>query len=539
MKILKISIFLLTLTSQVNAQELPKPAITPYWGFGHWIWEDQIHTSNTVKYMIDGYSKYNIPVNAVILDSPWSSAYNNYEWDTALYPDFEEMFKQLHNKNIKLILWYTGFVNKESREVPMNQSPLFGEAIKNNYTVNEGRLSQWHKGRGAHIDFTNPTAREWWHKQVDNVLKLGIDGWKVDISAEWLGDNVLTSIGYLSNEEFRHYHYKDAFEYARSINPDFLCYTYGHVHILNSYLNMAPQNYSHCQWTGDFDGDFAGLANQLEFIYLSAKNGYGAPACEISGYWGNPSDKKSFIRYTQLASMVPTMVNGGNNGALGYHLPWNYDQQTISIYRDYVKLHQKFAPYLFSTSVEGHLKGHSIIKNCSLENVSHLLGDDIFVKPITTEKDTVKIVFPDKGRWINYRDIKEVFASSDTVFKYYPIDKYPIFIKEGAIIPVENPEDDVVEFTIYPKGKSRYVFHKPVGQGVEYSDIIVEVNTKKGIIEISSEKEYKFKFKLICFQEPKSIVGADHFQYNSGKSELLIEKTGNDFKIKIEGFAGY
>ncbi len=533
MKTIKTIIIFLIFFTGIKTQGQPKPAITPYWGFGHWIWEDQLHTSNTVKYLIDGYSKYDIPVSAVIFDSPWSSAYNNFEWDTALYPNFKELIDELHSKNIKLILWYTGFVNKESREVPLNQSPLFEIALNNNFTVNKGKLSQWHKGKGAHIDFTNPEARDWWHQQVDKVLNMDIDGWKVDISAEWLGDSISTSIGYLSNKKFRYYHYKDAFEYARLRNPDFLCYTYGHVHVLYQDLDMAPQNYSHCQWTGDFTGDFNGITNQLKFIYLSASKGYAAPACEIGGYYGNPSDKKSFIRYTQLASMVPTMVNGGNSGALGYHLPWNYDNQTISIYKDYVKLHQKFAPYLFSTSVEGHLKGHSIIKDCSSENNSHLLGDDIFVKPIITENDTVKIIFPDKNRWINYWDVKEVFSASDSVMKYYPLEKYPIFIKEGAIIPIENREKDNVELLIFPKGEFKYVFHKPTGQGIEYTNINVEISKKQGTLKIVSQEDEKFIFRLTCFQEPKSVVGADHYQYDSDNSELRIEKKGNVFEIKI------
>ncbi|WP_340112875.1 TIM-barrel domain-containing protein [Maribellus mangrovi] len=531
---LTVLLLFLILFSGIQAQEPAKPAITPYWGFGHWIWEDQFHTSNTVRYLVEAYSKNDIPVDVVLFDSPWSSAYNNFEFDTALYPDYEALIDELHSINIKLILWYSGFVNKESREVPLNQSPLFETAVNNNYTVNNGGLYQWHKGKGAHIDFTNPKARDWWHQQVDKVLKLGIDGWKVDISAEWLRDGILTSAGYLSNKEFRHYHYKDAFEYAQSVNPDFLCYTYGHVHILDQYLDMAPQNYSHCQWTGDFDGDFSGLTSQLSFIYLSANKGYGAPACEIGGYWGKPSDKKSFIRYTQLASMVPTMVNGGRDGALEHHLPWNYDKQTITIYKDYVQLHKRIAPYLFSTSVEGHLNGHSIIKKSFPENNSHLLGDDIFVKAITSENDTVKIVFPDKNKWINYWNTKEVFAASETILKYYPLEKYPIFIKAGAIIPVDIDKKDIVEFLIFPEGKSSYVFHQPAGQGTEYTDITVEMDEKKGILKVASKEERKYKLRLVGVQEAKSVTGADKYEYDSDNFELLLLKKGSTFKIKLK-----
>ena len=39
--------------------------------------------------------------------------------------------------------------------------------------------ARWH-GEGGLLDYTNPEAVQWWHSQMDNVLSLGIDGWKVD-----------------------------------------------------------------------------------------------------------------------------------------------------------------------------------------------------------------------------------------------------------------------------------------------------------------------------------------------------------------------
>lgn len=539
MKILKILIIVLTLFNQLSAQENSKPAITPYWGFGHWIWEDQLHTSSTIRYMVDGYTQNDIPVNTIIMDSPWSSAYNNFEYDRRLYPDFEALLEELHEKNIKLILWYTGFVNKESREVPIAQSPLYEEAIDRNYTVSNGKLFRWHKGQGAHIDFTNPNAVAWWHRQIDKVLKLGIDGWKVDISAEWLDDRVETSMGNMTNKEFSSYHYKDAFEYARSINPDFFCYTYGHVYVRGRRMDMAPLNYSNGQWTGDYNGDFEGLTNQLEFIYLSADHGYGAPACEIAGFWGRPATKKSFIRYTQLASLVPVMVNGGKSGALGYHLPWNYDDQTIGIYRDYVQLHKQLAPYLFSTSVDGHLNGHSIITSSSFKDRSHLLGENIFVKAITTENDTVQLTFPEVHRWIDFWDITKIYEPSQTIEKVYPLEKYPIFIKEGSILPVEKKGDEWLEFRIFPKDESSYIFHNPVGEGIDYRTLAIEVNEKKGTVKVASLSEQNFKFEVVCFDEPKEVTGADQYHYDSQNSLLTLQKKGKKFKIQIEGLRGY
>ena len=42
-----------------------------------------------------------------------------------------------------------------------------------------GGWCRWH-GNGQLLDYTNPAAVEWWHTQMDNVLDLGIDGFKTD-----------------------------------------------------------------------------------------------------------------------------------------------------------------------------------------------------------------------------------------------------------------------------------------------------------------------------------------------------------------------
>lgn len=39
---------------------------------------------------------------------------------------------------------------------------------------------KWWKGWGAFLDYTNPKAVKWWHNQLDNVLSLGLDAWKLD-----------------------------------------------------------------------------------------------------------------------------------------------------------------------------------------------------------------------------------------------------------------------------------------------------------------------------------------------------------------------
>jgi alpha-glucosidase (family GH31 glycosyl hydrolase) len=60
-------------------------------------------------------------------------------------------------------------------------SSNYNEAKQKNFFLNNGTTIKWWQGVGSFLDYTHPQALEWWHKQmVDNVLSLGIDGWKTD-----------------------------------------------------------------------------------------------------------------------------------------------------------------------------------------------------------------------------------------------------------------------------------------------------------------------------------------------------------------------
>src|SRR5690606_32195531 len=109
--------------------------------------------------------------------------------------------------------------------------------------------------------------------------------------------------------------------------------------------------------------------------YKSAEFGYGAPGCEIGGFFRARSSKQELIRYAQFGALTASMINGGENGAFTNHLPWWHDEETTSIYRQATWLHSQLIPYIFSTIVRSSKEGGSLIKDFSYDQESHLLGD--------------------------------------------------------------------------------------------------------------------------------------------------------------------
>ena len=537
--ILILLIVVLTFGSKTFAQEssyptFDNPPITPAWAFTPWVWEDSVNTQEASLKLIRLYKEHNIPVGAIILDSPWSTAYNNFEWDKKRYPKPEKMITQMHHDGVKVVMWLTAFINSESTDVPIQKSNDYDFVVKHNYVVDNGRESEWWKGKGVHIDFTNPDAVKWFNKQLDKIMDLDIDGFKLDGGVASLDTyEVETSIGKMRMEQAGKLYYDSVAAYGVRKKPSFVSIARGY-----SYQGGAISEPQFLQSTfqGDFSGNWSGLQHQINNTYKTALLGFGAPGFEIGGFMEEGSNKAQFIRYMQFASFCPIMENGGSNGAFSSHLPWFHGKDASAIYRYFATLHNELKPYLFSASVDAHLNGGSIIKHPSIQNESHQLGNWLYIKAITSDNNKVDIWLPKKGEWIDYWSGEKFKGGTMLAQRKYDENKYPVFIKSGAIIPlfVENDitgfgnadSKDKQTIVIFPEGKTEYLFHKPLGEGVEYSDIVISVDEAKRTISVKSEKSDNYIF----------LINTKYLTDDNAKKKTLIKTVSGDFvKINKKG----
>lgn len=498
------------------------PPITPAWAFGHIVWEDSLNNTTGANSVVDGYLERNIPVDAVIIDSPWSDSYNDFEWDRQRYANPEEMIGKFEEKGVRTILWLTGNVNLEAKDTRIQKGKTYDEVVKNNYGVNNSTPYKWWKGVGQHIDFTNSKAAEWWYGQLDKVFGRNVYGWKVDQGEVWLPEIIETSKGTMSNEAFRHYYYDAMYDYTVNRKSDGLIIARPFSHQGGLEASVEKMNMG---WCGDFSGDWEGLKLQIDNIYRSSQYGYGAVGCEVGGFYREKSNSLQFVRYAQFGSMTACMINGGENGAFSTHLPWFHGKATEQAYLWCVSLMKELMPYKFSTVVEAHMHGGSLIKNANIGECSHQLGTDIFTKAITNDDNRVSFHLPNEGEWIDFWD-GQCYQAGVEVKKDYPVSRFPLFIRSGSIIPMsisnsttgigDSSMKDKRVFLIYPNGKVTKRFHLPKGDGIEYYDCIVSYDEHTG---------------SICLQ---SDIASDYVFIIRGKTgSRIIEGKGADIKITI------
>jgi alpha-glucosidase (family GH31 glycosyl hydrolase) len=486
--LLYTTLLIASFSLQIKAQD--NTPLVPAWALGHIIWEDSINTEQGAQRLQNEYASHGIPVDGIIIDSPWSESYNDFNWDRQRYPHAEQMIKHFDQQGVKVILWLTGCVNTVCKDTPHQKAANYDEAVRLHYGINNNTPSKWWKGEGLQIDFTNPKARDWWYTQLDKVFIEGVYGFKVDQGETYFGDTVSTSLGKMTNRDFRRYYYGAMSDYVRARMPEGITISRPYSH--QGGIHSTPDKMI-VGWCGDFGGDWKGLKLQINNIYQSAQAGYGAVGCEVAGFMGAKASREDFIRYAQFGCMTACMINGGENGAFSSHLPWYHGNDVSDIYRNCVTLHNQLRPYLFSALVEAHLHGGSLLRNTSLEEESHLLGNDIFTKAITSADGMASFRLPDDGEWVDYFT-GEVFHGGTQVNKVYPLDRFPLFIRKGAIIPMDIDGKKV--FMVYPQGKTTRKYHMPLGEGTAYQECTVSFNEADGQLEMEWEKPFDYKVMI-------------------------------------------
>jgi len=427
-----------------------RPPVPPRWVFEPWVWEDEENTQQATWDLVQGYLQRDIPVGAVIIDSPWQTNYNTFEFDRDRYPDPKKLVSDLEELGVHTILWTTSAIS------PLSSNYDF--ACKNGFFIrreNEenGCPKTWfwrtRKRVASQVDFFNPRALDWWKGLMDKAFEVGIHGWKVDMSdyhVADLGSRINTGAGVKTVRDYTDIFYRTFYDYTKEklgaenamISARPFC-----AQTVPAYW-YAPKDVNPAAWVGDQSHSWEGLRLALLDIFISASAGYSAIGSDIGGYFGdyemNAEYKRLFIRWAQMGALMPIMENGG----LGEHRPWMFDEETVEIYREFAKLHQQLVPYLYSLSIEANRTGMPIVRPVEPGNEfdfsnwendwRYLLGPDIFVAPIFEDTEQREIIFPD-GKWIDYWT-GEIFEGGQTILYQVPLSRYPVFVREGSGLPL-------------------------------------------------------------------------------------------------------
>jgi alpha-glucosidase (family GH31 glycosyl hydrolase) len=103
------------------------------------------------------------------------------------------------------------------------------------------------------------------------------------------------------------------------------------------------------------------------------------------------------------------------------------------------------------------------------KDLQFMLGDWLLVAPIYNEENTRFVYFPE-GRWIDFEDDITYEGLQNCKFNV-PLQKLPLFVRSGAIIPMMKkalriPQQQInpLYLNVYPDSHSEYLLFEDKGQ---------------------------------------------------------------------------
>jgi alpha-glucosidase (family GH31 glycosyl hydrolase) len=198
---------------------------------------------------------------------------------------------------------------------------------------------------------------------------------------------------------------------------------------------------------------------------------------------------------------------------------------------------------MYTYVVEAH-NGGTLLQRPVKGKYHYLFGDHFLVAPIYKDELVNEVNLP-KGKWRYFFDDSEIVEGPARFQKEFPLDEYPVYIREGAIVPMEIKRDytgigdesfnGFLTYLIYPEGESSFTVHHPDLSGS--TTVKVSDSAEKLTIKISRVKKPHIlkinldKMPLKIELDGRQLSDSADFSFSGTSKKLIIRtseyKTGN------------
>jgi alpha-glucosidase len=266
-------------------------------------------------------------------------------------------------------------------------------------------------------------------------------------------------------------------------------------------------------WTGD---NVASDEHMLAGVRLVSNMGLaGLPFCgyDAGGFVGETSPSL-YIRWMSIAALSPffrahKMINSRDTE------PWAMGEEAEHLVRQFINLRYKLLPYLYLYFRQSCLHGLPVQRSLVLDYTwddkiydttfqnQYLLGDALMVCPVESYKNLTKVYLPE-GNWYDFYNDKPYFGGQ-TYLVECPLDKLPLFVKAGSIIPMQ----DVVPHTSVCPGDKTLHLHVYAGTentSIEYyeddglTETYLDANFYSRCIHFVSGEKLEFQYVSVMYQ---------------------------------------
>lgn len=464
--------------------------LPPAWAFGI-VYGAYTNQAQSVA-LIDKIIEHDYPIDAFWIDSwfwDWQNQgqgpkkYMDFVADTLSYPDMKGMWDYMENKNIKSGIWMWDAIMQTGNEAEYEDFKSKGFFKSENI-----RTDGWHNGlrttiigdnsqevRGTwcgDIDFENPEATAYFQQKVKHFFDAGVDFIKLDKT-----DAIPVC--------------KAMFETTQKFGKE----TNGRGFILSHSGGVDNPEYKLFpgKWTDDTRSDWTienpthefspwlprvAFKENLAMYTDTTRHFFKIPfmANDMGGFavgLDGKVDEELYIRWLEFAHFVPLTTPFSQPENSTGNIPFNVSEQADTIFQFYSHLKMELFPYIYSYAHRARIDGINIIRPTRL--YEYLFGEEILVAPVYEQgKRECDLFLPAGSRWINYWN-GETLEGGQPVSVEAPLDRIPLFVKEGAIIPkreyarsIEAGTNDVLILELFSGANGTFSIIEDDGTSNDY-----------------------------------------------------------------------
>src|SRR5438552_691419 len=469
---------------------MPMP---PRWalGYHHSRWGHA--TETMIRELTAEFRQREIPCEVIHLDIDYMNGYRVFTWNLQSFPDPQAVVSDLRREGFRIVTIIDPGV-KSDPDYKVYQSGLEHDVFirRSNGTVVHGYV--W-PDDSVFADYTRPEVHEWWGDMQKVLVEMGVSGIWNDMNeptsfelpfSEGVGEVGTIALDAIQGPE------GERTTHAEAHN----LYGYGMARASyegqRRYLNdqrpfvltrsgfAGVQRWGAC-WMGDNTSWWEHLELAMPQLMNMGLSGVPFVGTDIGGFNGNASGEL-FARWMQFGALAP-FCRSHSATATEPHEPWCFGPRVEAICREFLRLRYRLLPYLYTLFWEAAQRGIPVLRPLLYHfpddpttyplHDQVLLGPSLMAAPIYHPGREHRHVYLPASAWYDWWT-DELIAGPAHLLAYAPLERMPLYIRAGAIIPSgpdlryadERPLDPLT-LDLYP-GNGAFTLYEDDGHSFEY-----------------------------------------------------------------------
>lgn len=467
--------------------------LPPLWSLGYHQSRWSYASEQQVRELVAEFRRREIPLDAVHLDIDYMDGYRVFTWNRQNFPDPAGLMRDLRAEGVRVVPIIDAGV-KVDPDYTVYTSGQAQDAFVHTAEGEEARGYVW-PDESVWPDFSRADVRAWWGDQQRQLVTDGAAGIWNDMNEPAVFSLPFSQgggpVGTLpldaqqgeANERATHaeLHNLYGLEMARASYE-------GLERDLNGErpFVLCRSGYAGIQrWTASWMGDNHSCWEHLEMALPQMLNmglsGVPFVGVDIGGFSGNASPEL-FARWVQAGALFPFCRAHSCAGFLSNE-PWNFGPQVEEIARQALRLRYRLLPYLYSLFWNASQRGEPVMRpllyhypddpQTAYLYDQFLLGPFVMAAPVLRPGVRARRVYLPEGDWYAW-DSGEVLPGGRHVLANAPLERMPLYVRGGAILPLgpemsHSAEKPLSPLTLdlYP-GNGEFVLYEDDGHSLDY-----------------------------------------------------------------------